>query len=228
MNTKIWFILNDGQVTGPFEPAEVESKISQLKTPQIWGRGSSEWMTPTKWRQSLSSNNVSLSKNTEPPQQWKMRIEGKEEPAMSYTNLIKRLKELRDFSVIDVCPENSTQWREVFSVPQIVEQLGITRRAHPRVPIVGTFQATNDLNEEFKFRVISISEGGLGVTEAGKSLIGSKYKGTITSPNLFMPIDANCEVVYAGKDGYAGLRFIGLPEEFKNSIIEYVNKFATT
>ena len=44
---------------------------------------------------------------------------------------------------------------------------------------------------------------------------------------LFVTINTTCEVVYVGNDGYAGLRFVGLPEEFKSSIIEYVRKFAT-
>lgn len=49
--SKIWFILHDGQVTGPFDPPEIESKISSLNDTQIWGRGHGEWMTPIRWRQ---------------------------------------------------------------------------------------------------------------------------------------------------------------------------------
>ncbi|MNT95603.1 hypothetical protein D3C72_2375100 [compost metagenome] len=76
--------------------------------------------------------------------------------------------------------------------------------------------------------MISISEGGLGVTEVRNLQIGDRFTGNLNSPNLYMQINAICDVVYLGNDGYAGLRFANLPIEAKSSIIEYVNKFATS
>ncbi|MNL61128.1 hypothetical protein D3C87_1850130 [compost metagenome] len=75
--------------------------------------------------------------------------------------------------------------------------------------------------------MISVSEGGFGVNDAKNLQIGEKFMGTLTSPNLYVTINCTCEVVYVGSDGYAGIRFVGLPAEYKTSIVEYVNKFAT-
>ncbi|AHZ84491.1 PilZ domain-containing protein [Bdellovibrio bacteriovorus] len=225
MNPKNWFVLTDGQVNGPFDVQEVESRVASAKEAQIWGRGQSEWMTPTKWRQAVKdSSQVAVAAN-EPEGLWKVRVEGKDHPPMKYSALISFLKGMTDYSTVDVCSDNSNVWKEIYSIPRIVDDLGISRRSHPRVPMVGTL-ACESPKGEFSCRVISISEGGLGVNDAQNLQIGERFKGTLTSPNLFVTINTTCEVVYVGNDGYAGLRFVGLPEEFKSSIIEYVRKFA--
>lgn len=225
MTSKNWFILSEGQVQGPFEAAEIETRLGQLKECQIWGKGQSEWMTPAKWRASLKDQGLPVAP-AEPQGSWKMRVEGKEHPPMKYSELISALKGMTDYSAVDICTDVSNAWKEVYAIPRIVDDLGISRRSHPRVPIVGTITCEGPRGE-FSCRVISISEGGFGVNDAKDLRIGEQFKGTLTSPNLFITINSTVEVVYVGTDGYAGLRFVGLPEEFKSSIIEYVRKFAT-
>ncbi len=231
MNLKIWFILNEGQVTGPFNPEEIESKIAALSSQaqnnpelQIWGRGHSEWMAPGKWRQLLKELQPQKS-DADQQQLWKIRIDGTERAPMKYVDLITYLKSLKDFSTVDLSFGGSG-WKEIFSFQKIVDDLEISRRSHPRVPIVGTL-ACESSKGEFSCRVISISEGGLGINDAQSLKIGERFSGTLNSPNLYITINSTCEVVYVGADGYAGVRFVGLTEEFKSSIIEYVNKFAT-
>lgn len=229
MNLKIWFIVREGQVTGPFNPEEIESQISDLnKTmpsqpePQIWGRGHTEWMSLGKWRQLLREQQP--LKEVDPvnsEQLWKIRLNGVEKTPMPYSDLIAYLKKSNEFVNVDLSFGNSG-WKEIFAFQKVVDDLEISRRSHSRVPIVGTLSCEN-----FSCRVISISEGGLGVNDAQKLQIGERVLATLTSPNLYVTISSTCEVVYVGADGYAGLRFIGLTEEFKSSIIEYINKFAT-
>lgn len=223
---KIWFVLNAGQVTGPFDSNEVEHQANQFAQAQIWGRGQTEWVTFDKWKKNLQANHQILPIKQTAPNLWKLRVEGKERDLLSYDQLIKFLKTNTDYAVIDVSPEGSDVWTEVFGVPRIVEDLGITRRSHPRVPIVGILKCES-ANGPFQCRVISISEGGLGVNDAINLSIGMKFAGTLESPNLFSKIASTFEVVYVGKDGYAGLRFVGIADESKNSIIEYVRKFTS-
>jgi len=223
---KIWFILTEGQVNGPFDQDEIETRLASAKDPQIWGRGHAEWMTPSKWRQIVKEITATIPGSAQPQGVWKVRVEGREKSPMKYPELISFLKTMTDYSAVDISPEGSSSWKEVYAVPRVVEDLGISRRSHPRVPIVGTLKCESPKGE-FTCRVISISEGGLGVNDAQNLQIGERFEGTLTSPNLFVTINSTCEVVYVGNDGYAGLRFIGLPTEFKSSIIEYVNKFAT-
>ncbi len=225
---KIWFILSEGKVTGPFDQEEIESNLSSAKDPQIWGRGQSEWMTPSRWRQVLNEMIHIVPHKSSTPGLWKVRVEGQEKKPMVYSDLILFLKSLRDLSHVDISPgDGPVKWKEIYAYTEITEDLGVSRRAHPRVPIVGTLNCHSD-EGDFTCKVISISEGGLGVNDAKSLKIGQQLKTTLNSTNLFIPINSTCEVVYVGNDGYAGLRFVGLPPEFKSSIVEYVNKFATS
>lgn len=228
MNSKIWFILSEGQVAGPYDQAEAESHLGSAKEAQIWGRGQSEWMTPSNWRKFIKEGGSDSSRSSEVTGLWRIRVEGQEKEPLSYPELISFLKTLPDLSVVDISSEKGGGgWRDVYAVPRIAEDLGISRRSHARVPLVGTLTCQGK-NGEFTCRVISISEGGLGVNDAKDLRIGQQFNATLTSANLFVTITTTCEVVYVGADGYAGLRFVGLPTEFKSSIIEYVNKFTTT
>ncbi len=132
---------------------------------------------------------------------------------------------MTDFSTVDLWTEGFSQWKEFYAIQRVVDDLGLTRRSHPRVPIMGTLQGEYTDGPVYA-RVISISEGGLGITEAPKLKIGDVVKGTLTSPNLFLTIHCTSTVVYVGQDGYAGLKFSSIPTEARNSIIAYVAKFA--
>lgn len=223
---KMWFLLSEGQVSGPFDVAEIEGKLPSASEALIWGRGQSEWMKPDKWRRSLQSGTVAPAV-AGAPDRWMVRIEGKERPPMDYENLLQLMRGVKDFSTVDIRPEGSLSWKEIYAVQRVVDDLGITRRSHPRVPIMGSFAGELNDGAKFESKVISISEGGAGLNEAKGRKIGERFKGLISSPNLYVPIHSVCEVVYVGSDGYAGLKFIGLPAEEKSAIIEYVNKFST-
>lgn len=227
--SKIWFILSEGQTTGPFEPEEVETNLPLVKEPQVWGRGHSEWMQPAKWRQLLREAGHATRSSGPTPEKpqglWRVRIHGEEKTPLRYAELVAFLKGMSDLSAVDVFPEAGDSWKEVFAIPRLVEELGISRRSHPRVPIVGTLTFEIPQGEQ-SCRVISISEGGIGINDAQGMQIGNQFRGTLTSPNLYVTIDCMFEAVYIGADGYAGLRFIDITDELKSSVIEYVNKFA--
>ncbi len=227
MNPKIWFVLIDGQVTGPFDQNEVTQKSQELPDLQIWGRGQGEWVPLQKWKQSLKELPQISEQDTQNQEMWKVRLNGHEKSAANYASMIQFLRTVKEFGNVDVSVEPHTNWKDLYSVPQIVEDLGISRRSHPRVPIVGSLAIEREGGESATYRVISISEGGLGINDSQNMQIGQTFKGTLTSPNLYVSIDMACEVVYVGNDGYAGIRFVGLPAEFKTSIVEYVNKFTT-
>lgn len=227
---KIWFLLQQGEVVGPHTPEEIELMLPKLTEPLIWGKGSSEWLPPDRWKKHVKEFEASLlkSQNAQSPEpaSWRYRIEGKEFPPVPFSELLNILRGLTDYSVIDVRSEKNRSWREVYSVHPIVDALGISRRAAPRVPIMGTLDCEAESGPQ-KLRVLSISEGGLGVSEAKELKIGEKIRIQLQSPNLYQPISANCEVVYIGKEGYAGLKFVVLPHESRSLIIEYVKKFET-
>jgi PilZ domain-containing protein/uncharacterized protein DUF4339 len=224
LDQKRWFLLLEGQVTGPYADQEIENRIDKDKDPLIWGRGQSEWLPPDKWRLALKALLAQQALEQQNSRQWKMQVDGKQLTPMSLEELVEHLKDYTDLSPVRVWTEGFDDWKEIFQVRKIMDELGLSRRNHPRVPIMGSLKATTG-NGELNAKIISISEGGVGVNSAQGLQIGEQFPANLSSPNLFLTINCNIEVVYVSADGYAGMRFLGLPSEARSAIIEYVKKF---
>ncbi len=220
-----WFLLTDGLVTGPFNKDDIEARLTLASSPLIWGRGSVEWMGPDRWKQFLKdASNEAMKAKGGADRLWKIRIAGQELKPMHHDQMIDFLRTQKDYSEIQIWTEGYADWKDIYQIHKIMDELGVSRRQHPRVPIMGTLTcegATGNLTA----RVLSVSEGGLGVTDAPQMKIGEKFKTILKSPNLYAPIHATAEVVYIGNDGYAGMKFVSLHPESKSAIIEYVRKF---
>lgn len=211
---------------GPYEIHEIESLIEKDPTSLIWGRGLSEWVGSDKWKEHIKDEKQNPPEPPTEPQ-WKYRYGQKEFGPMPYPELIHQLKKISDPQYLTLWSDEFNEWREIYLVNKVADELGVSRRNHPRVPIMGTLHC--DIPKgAIDIKVISISEGGLGAGEASQLEIGEKFKGVLTSPNLFISLNCVCEVMHIGKDGYAGIRFTNLPIEAKSAVIEYVNKFKMT
>jgi hypothetical protein len=86
-------------------------------------------------------------------------------------------------------------------------------------------KSTNS-TENVSYRVINISQSGIGFTDNFDLRIGDEVEGQISSPHFFQPLNIKAEVVYAGQDGYIGLKFTQIPDEALASIIDYVKKYS--
>lgn len=224
LDQKRWFLLLEGQVTGPYADQEIENRIDKSKETLIWGRGQSEWLGPEKWRLTVKAMLAQQALEQQSTRQWKMKVDNKELTPMSLDELIEHLKDYTDLSPVRIWTEGFDDWKEVFQVRKVMDELGISRRSHPRVPMMGSLKATAGIGE-LNAKIISISEGGVGVNSAKGLQIGETFPAVLTSPNLFVSITCNIEVVYVSADGYAGMRFLVLPDEARSAIIEYVKKF---
>jgi hypothetical protein len=224
LEQKRWFLLLDGQVTGPFDELGIEELLNGAKEPLVWGRGQAEWMIPDKWRMVLKALQSQASLENQKNRLWKMRVDHKELTPMTMEDLVEHLKDYADLSPVRIWTEGFDEWKEVFQVQKVMEELGISRRTHPRVPIMGTLKCESS-SGLITAKMISISQGGIGANSATGLQIGEKFNATISSPNLFIPINCMMEVVYVGADGYAGLRFLSVQSEAKSAIIDYVKKF---
>lgn len=228
MDGRKWFILSNDQVKGPYDRAGIESHLHEHANPLIWGRGQGEWLTPQQWEKMLADLENTLHRNRlQSEREWRIRIGEQEMRPMLYNEMIEYLKPQADLSQILIWTEGYNEWKEVYQIHKLMDDLGVSRRQHPRVPIMGQAELEGT-SGSFSARALSISEGGMGVTEAPPVRIGDKYKVSLKSPNLFAPLHALAEVVFAGHDGYVGLKFQGLPSESKSAIIEYVRKFTET
>jgi|GEM_PF-559915 len=222
---KKWFLLIEGQVSGPHSTEVITAKTQSTPTSLVWGRGLPEWVNPLKWQKfEREMDSAILQQKNQNERMWRLKIQTQEYEAMNMSQLLSFLKTQTDFAEIYVWTEGYSEWKEVFQIHRIMDELGVPRRKHPRVPIAGDVQCEGATGA-FTARALTISEGGLGISQCPNIKIGEKLKLVIKSPNLFMPIHATAEVVYSSGDSYVGLRFMGLQEESKSAIIEYVKKF---
>lgn len=226
---KKWFILNDGVVSGPFDTAAVQQRAAEPANGMVWGRGFPEWVSLARWQKLESELEKSIaSQRAQNERMWRIRTREQEYQPMNLDQMMAFLRTQSDFSEIYVWTEGYSDWKEVFQIHRIMDELGISRRKHPRVPLMGTIECEGATGT-FTARVLSISEGGLGITDSPAVKIGEKFKIVLKSPNLFMPIHATVEVVYVGaNDSYVGLKFLGLQSESQSAIIEYVKKLLET
>lgn len=225
MLDRMWFVLENEVVFGPYKTDEVEMLLQQKPHLLVWGKTMSEWLSHEGWKTAVEKLKEQVPTSLPGERVWKTRIEGRESDLMNYDDMIAQLKRLTDFANVELWTEKSGKWKEIYSFSRVSEDLGVTRRAHPRVPIMGSLSADGERGP-FKGRLLSISEGGFGMSSQQPLALGERFRGVITSPNLFVSVKCNCEVVFVGQDGYVGIRFTGIPVESKSSIIEYVNKFS--
>lgn len=220
---KIWFILIEGEVQGPFEVQEINNLIKTHPESQIWGKGQTEWMPFDKWQKLLKDLELKI-KSSPSPTRWKYRLGSKESSALDFNNLIRELKKLSDFSKVELKSDKENSWHEIYAYEDIVFELGITRRSHPRAPIVGQLFCEKN-GESFELKLSTISQGGLGATGNSHLNIGEYFNFKLVSPSLPAEIFGNAEVIYNGNDGYIGTKFNGLAKEFESVVNDYVKKF---
>ncbi len=225
MDDKKWFLLLDGTITGPHPQADADRRASQNPGYLIWGRGHSDWFPVEKWKKTVSDQEaIAARAKSKADRLWRIRIAGTELNPMGHDQMIEYLKTKNDLSEVKIWTEGYNEWKDIFQIHKVMDELGVSRRKHPRVPIMGQVTA-EDPTGNFVVKALSIGEGGLGVTDAQRMKIGDRYKLNLKSPNLYNQINASIEVVYVGNDGYAGLKFTAIHSESKSSIIEYVKKF---
>lgn len=223
MTNKKWFINLKNLVQGPLDPGGIEKLVATDAKALIWGRGLPEWLPVHEWRQRLVQEEKMVA--TLPAGVFYKYLMGTtESEPLSFEHLIQSLRSEPQISMVQIWTSKLNKWNDIFTVEEVADELGLSRRSHPRVPIMGSYEGDGP-DGKFKYTVVTISQGGLGLGEAKNFKLGDRLKGQLNSENLFAPIFCFSEVVFVGTDGYVGLRFVALPTEAQSSIIEYVKKF---
>lgn len=218
-----WFILNTGDVSGPWTQQEAEAYLISQRESQIWKKGQNEWMSSEAWLKKYYYND-STKAEALPESLYHFKDDQKQLSQISLSTLISQLKDHPNLSQVYICKEGETVWKESYTFPEITEALGISRRKSPRVPLLGTLTLTAERFEK-SFSAVVISEGGLGITQAHGLNIGQKYEGTLESSSLNFPLSIQFEVIFRAPNGYAGLQFVDLGDEALGIILDYISKF---
>ncbi len=219
---KRWFVQIGDKIHGPLDVAEVEQFYTKHRDCLVWGKGMSEWIPHLDWKKSLEVATEKESRST----LWQYRFNDQESKIFKFDDLIEELHSLPTYDNVYVKSDQDPKWQVLYTSQAITEKLGITRRTLSRVPIFGFFEGQNlSQNEEIRAKLLTISEGGCGITEAMGLKIGHLIRGQLISPNLNQNIPVVGEVVYAGMGGEIGIKFSSVTPEIKSLVIEYITKF---
>ncbi|MEK6627031.1 MAG: PilZ domain-containing protein [Bdellovibrionota bacterium] len=244
-----WFLHLSGNVQGPFDQKTLQVTLQNLgneKSEQalVWKRGLTEWVKAKNWQNAAPEPASAHNDNTQAQEAegnslfektftqtytegvfFKVQINFLDQPLMTKSELMTLISKQSDVSKVSIQDPKSKAWKDVYAFPDIVERLGLSRRKNPRVPILANFSGKTTSHENISYRVITISEGGMGFTECFDLKIGDEVEGQVSSPHFFQPLNAKADVIYAGADGYIGLKFSQIPDEAKAAIIDYIKKF---
>lgn len=157
---------------------------------------------------------------------YKVQYDFIDQGSMTIDQLVEFTTRQQDVSKIAVYDPKDSEWKEIYALPEIVNRLGITRRKNARVPIMAQFSGQSSTSEAINSRVVTISVGGMGLSDNFNLTIGQTVFGQLTSPHFFSAIQLQAEVTYSGQDGYVGLKFTHLNDDALALITEYVNKFS--
>lgn len=159
-------------------------------------------------------------------EKYRVQYDFKDKGEMTKEELTTFAAKQDDVSKISIFDKKEKAWKEIYSMPEIVQRLGITRRESQRVPILAQFSGVRvGTASKINSRVITISQGGMGVTDNFELKLGETISGQLTSPHFYSPLNLTAEVTYAGLDGYVGLKFVNLNDEMQALVMDYIKRF---
>ncbi len=200
---------------------------SNLPEALAWGPGLNDWVSGVEWRERLRKVSImlqSLENDTRPG--WWYRDAHLSQGPFIYHQLIQELKKSHHAGDLEIRQEPSVEYKTIYEFPTLVEEIGITRRRHSRVPLQGIFRyQTAEGTHEIPITTISI--GGFGLQNAKYMFVGKLYKGEILSTTLGPAIYCVVEALAKQKNDTWGLRYDFLSDEGMSILISYIKKFST-
>ena len=225
----MWFFLVEGQVNGPLAMGQLEDRLQGMKTenpPLIWWRGQKEWVSVSAWREYAHSLKDADEKNRN--LRWDLKLESETHTQLVRDDLLAKIEGLDKKSTILIKPHHESEWKSVFEMPTIMDELGMGRRKHLRVPIQGVaefyFDEKND-SIVYQSKLTSISEGGFGIIGTHHLAVGDTSKMVLKSDLLSFPIHCRAQLMYISKDGYGGFQFENISTEHQSTILMFINQF---
>lgn len=213
------------------QPAQTQSSMSRSETESETKPDSARFAPqakPTLSGPKKSEPQLDLVKSVQSSLVEKFRVQYDlvDQGEMTKEELMTFTAKQEDVAKITVFDKKMNEWRQIYSMADVVQRLGITRRANQRVPILAQFNGVHlGSGAKINARVITISRGGIGVTDNFELKLGETIQGQLTSPHFYSPVNITAEVTYAGLDGYVGLKFVNMNDEMIAHIIDYLKRF---
>jgi hypothetical protein len=219
-----WFLLDNETVTGPFAEEEIRTRMLSAKLPKhilIWGRSMTSWKTLHAWEKDLPHLTASLE-NPASQQLWHYAVDGDSKGPMARAELINEIKNLRSRNEILVWTKGMKAWADIYEFHDLLDEIGINRRDHPRANIEGSVALKAD-NLSLTGQLKSISPGGFSaVFNESLLAIGQVVTAELKSNHLSVGITAKSTVQYIAESGVVGFKFQAVNMEVKAHIMEYI------
>lgn len=225
----LWFIHSAGSVWGPFSSAEVQSRIDSHSfdtNSLVWARGTNEWLPLSEW--STLNKKLDIAAKQAVSKVWYCDSgTGAPVGPLTQEELIQHLQGLNRWDIVTLWGAGQPKWLTLFEMPEVMELVGISRRTHPRAPLLATALLTP--NEEAVspqlLQVKTISVGGFSVKNGGYFNRGDKVQISIRSEQLEKSLHATGEILYVSQRGEAGIRFANLTPGDTKIIEQYIKRF---
>ena len=215
-NSKIWFLFDQGLVSGPFSDTELRDIATQCTDPQamVWKKGNQKWVAVGEWLQNHSGWNGL----------WYVSSMGETSGPYDIDELAEQILAHKILVTSRLWTFGLKKWATIYEIPRLVKLLGLPVRQHFRAPFVGEVKISGFFNTH-KFDARSVSTGGLSLKDMKKIGTGTKLNLKITSDLLELPIQVQAQVVYERKDD-TGLKFLAIDEKNQEMLDRYVMQFA--
>lgn len=225
---KCWFFYLNENISGPFTPAEINFKIAAAGPETqclVWTKGQKQWTAAATWQSNFAEIVSQLPKPASEIEDWYVGHNDRTQGPISQTELIKYLRTVESFEweAVRIWKKGQETWSKIFNYPDILEEIGGSRRIYIRVPLNGTVMVSKDSEEQIG-RCTSISLGGMGVMGLKNLSNADVIKLTIKCDEFGSPVYCSAVVRYITEEE-VGMQFQNLHMEFQSRISDYIKKF---
>lgn len=221
---RIWFIHSNNLVEGPFSTTEVTDNLGRWssQSASFWCRQMKHWTPLKQWQSDFVkkavTENQKLGRST-----WYCMHGREVEGPMTLDLLIQRLKQIPSHTQVRLKPFGARIWRSVFDFKEVIELLGVDKRALPRIAIEGSVNI-EQFDQNHVRPLLSIGEGGLGAGNCDFLAVGEKLRLNIHSSSLPRPFSCVGRVVYLNFRKEAGFQFLQIEASDREMIRDLVRE----
>lgn len=216
-----WFVKQGERVDGPFTTDNVLHQLTSgtvNKHDLIWGPGTEEWQNLANWQRGLNSLGKEQPPDYAGEEAWHYAIDGQSKGPFSREQLIAQLKPLS--GQIMVWTKGMKEWAPLYEFHDLLTELGINKRQFPRADLSGKAILKGNGNTLIA-PLLSISEGGFGISLDGGLVAGEGMSVELQSPSFREALQAKAEVRYVGQ-GVIGMKFTQINAEAAGAIIQFI------
>jgi hypothetical protein len=225
-----WFIFEKDEVVGPLTSAELKSGLLEgtfTRQAMVWSSLLGEkWIKASLW-ETEAQNFKKREKPSTEQRLWHYAVNGQSFGPYPRKKFLEEVKKQPSKDKILVWTKGMVSWASIYEFSELLDEIGISRREHPRADISGTV-VVRAANKVILGKLMMISQGGCGVSGVLDIRSGEKVTLDIKSPAFNDTIRADAEVRYVTETGYVGLKFSPLQIEALSEIIDFVKQTQTT